>query len=125
MKFELPTILPYEKNKITAEEQDTEKLGKLFSARKGCQLVDENFWQHYAYQARRMCVTFDRYRTQNIYFSAIMNLVNLQYMLKYVREKSLYSNANAWAKTSFVTHDAIMDQLGSVFICVIISCHLL
>ena len=46
-----------------------------------------------------------------------MSLVSLQYMLKYAKEKCLYSNANTWAKTSYVTRDVIIDQLGSVFIC--------
>ena len=58
MKFELPAILPYEENKITADEQDTDKLEKLFSARKGFQLVDENVWQHYAYQADECALHF-------------------------------------------------------------------
>ena len=58
MKFELPAILPYEENKITTDEQDTDKLGKLFSARKGFQLVDENVWQHYAYQVDERALHF-------------------------------------------------------------------
>ena len=34
--------------KITAEEQDMGKLGKLCSERKAC---NKNGWQHYVYQA--------------------------------------------------------------------------
>ena len=38
-------------------------------------------------------------------------------MLKYAREKNLYSNANFKARTSYRTNGAIMGQLGKVFIC--------
>ena len=38
-------------------------------------------------------------------------------MLKYAREKNLYSNANIKGRTSYRTNDAIMGQLGKVFMC--------
>ena len=46
-----------------------------------------------------------------------MSLVNLQYILKYAREKNVYSIANTYAKPSYVTHDAILGQLDNGFIC--------
>ena len=48
VKFELAAPTLMKSNRITAEEQDKDKIGKLCLKER---LVDKNGWQHYVYQA--------------------------------------------------------------------------